>query len=73
VVDSSDDLGVSREGEVDDGVQGVTASPHAWSASSFASGNGAGRRLEQRALRMMDEALDSLRFGWSKVVREMRR
>jgi hypothetical protein len=38
--------GVSRDGEVDDGVQGVMMSPRAWSASSFASGNGAGRRLE---------------------------
>jgi hypothetical protein len=46
VVDSGDDLGVSREGEVDNGVQGVTATPRAWSASSFASINGVGRRLE---------------------------
>jgi hypothetical protein len=46
VVDSGDDLWVSRKGEVDDGVQGVTASPRAWSASSFASVNGVGRQLE---------------------------
>jgi hypothetical protein len=44
---SGDNLGVSREGEVDDGVQGVTASSRAWSTSSFAFGNGAGRRLER--------------------------
>jgi hypothetical protein len=46
VVDSGKDLGVSGEGEVDDGVQGVMERSRAWSASSFASGNGAGRRLE---------------------------
>jgi hypothetical protein len=46
VVDAGDDLGVFGEGEVDDGVQGVTESSRAWSVSSFASGNGARRRLE---------------------------
>jgi hypothetical protein len=46
VVDTDDDLGVFGEGEVEDGVQGVMESSHAWSVSSVASGNGAGRRLE---------------------------
>jgi hypothetical protein len=46
VVDSGEDLGAFGEGEVDDGVQEVTERSRAWLASSFASGNGAGRWLE---------------------------
>jgi hypothetical protein len=45
---TGDVLVVLQGKEVDDEVQGVTASSYAWSRLSFASGNGAGRRLETR-------------------------